>query len=721
MIKFPWIKQLDSKSCGIACLSMICRYYGKIYSFSYLESICGKSNIGVSFLDLSKGANIIGFKAKAKRISINGLKRIKDPCIVHYKSNHFVVLYKYKSNKFYISDPQKGKYRIDEVSFGNNCSYVNTDNYSESLINVLFIFPENLKNNEYSKINSFGFILKYCKKFKFQFLTILWGLILACILELILPFLTQAVVDVGISNRDINFVWLILLGELMIVVGRASIEFVRRWITMHISMRVNVSLISDFFIKLLELPISFFETRQLGDLLQRVGDHSRVQNFLTNQTVNIIFYSLSLIVLGLMLIYYNLIIFLIFCFGSILYGIWITFFLKRRKIIDYELFEKQSKNQGKTYQFITSIQEIKLQGCKEKMRWDWEDVQAEMFDVQLNSLKLQQSMESGGVLINELKNIFITVFAANAVISGEMTLGGMLAVQYIVGQLNSPIEQIITFLYSLQDVRISLERINEIHERENEVSSSGLTNEISLYPDYQVRNISFSYSSDINRFVIKNMSFDIPNSKITAIVGASGSGKTTLIKLLLGFYSDYDGEIIFCGQSLKCYNIDIVRESFGVVLQDSVIFSDTIKNNIAIGSDQVDMIQLINASKIANIEEMVNNLPQGYDTIIGRDGLKLSQGQRQRILIARAIYKDPKLIILDEATNSLDSNNEKIIINNLEKYFKGKTVIVIAHRLSTVVVMDDGQIKEIGNHQSLLYRKGYYYNLVQNQLNLNQD
>ncbi len=592
--------------------------------------------------------------------------------------------------------------------------------------NVLFVFQKcTFRFCDYTdEKRSFRFLFGYLKQYRKYFAQIILGLALGCVLQLIMPFLTQAIVDVGIKHKDIGFIWLILLGELMIVVGRTATGFIRRWLLLHISMRINISLVSDFFIKLLKLPMSFFDTKLMGDLLQRIGDHTRVQNFLTGQVLNIVFTFLSFLIFGIVLFIYNPFVFCVFAVGSVCYGLWITAFLRRRKVIDYELFEQQAKNQNKTYQFITSMQEIKLQDCEQRRRWEWEDTQADLFSVQMKSLKLQQTQEAGSIFINEVKNIVITVLAATAVINGQMTLGAMLAVQYIIGQLNSPVEQFMSFIYSLQDVKISLERINEIHEGKNEETKENQTSEFKSDKSISIENVDFKYDPHALKNTIGDVSFNIPEGKVTAIVGASGSGKTTLIKLMLGYYPVMSGSISIAGRNINEYNLKWWRRHCGVVMQDGVIFSESIARNIAVDDSDIDIAQLEKAARIANIHDYVMGLPLKYNTQIGRDGVGLSQGQKQRILIARAVYKNPDFIFLDEATNALDAKNERAIVENLDGFYKGRTVVVVAHRLSTVknadqiIVIDGGRVVESGTHALLIEKKGTYYNLVKNQLEL---
>lgn len=572
----------------------------------------------------------------------------------------------------------------------------------------------------------FKFLFGYIKQYRRYFAQIILGLLLGSVLQLVLPFLTQSIVDVGIRNNDIGFIWLVLIGQLMLTFSRTAVDFIRRWLLLHISMRINISLVSDFFIKLLRLPMSFFDTKLMGDLLQRMNDHSRVNSFLTSQTLSVMFSLISFVVFGAVLFIYNSFIFLVFLAGSIIYGIWIALFMRRRKVLDYELFEQQAINSNKTYQFITSMQEIKLQDCEQRRRWEWEDVQADLFKVQMKSLKLTQTQEAGSIFINELKNIIITVLSATAVIHGDLTLGMMLAVQYIIGQLNSPVEQLMAFFYSLQDVKISLERINEIHLQNNE-EDRGRDQKTEFDNGgkaISLRNVVFKYDPHSLRTTIDGVNIEIPEGKVTAIVGASGSGKTTLIKLMLGYYPVIDGHIYIGYSPLSKYSLKWWRRQCGVVMQDGVIFSESIARNIAVDDGEIDKERLMKAAEIANVKDFVMALPLRFDTIIGRDGVGLSQGQRQRILIARAVYKNPDFIFLDEATNSLDAGNERAIVENLGRFYKGKTVVVVAHRLSTVrnadqiVVLDGGKVVETGTHESLTAKRGAYYNLVKNQLEL---
>ncbi len=723
-----WVKQHDSMQCGVACLSMICRHYGKEYSLEYLDGFCHANVSGVSMLGIADGAACVGLQTMTAAAATHELGDIKLPCILHWNQEHFVVLYEISKNgkRYKVADPGKGLITYTKKEFESHWLSSMTDGEPSGIVMQLTPTEEFYKH-DYEKTEekrSFRFLFGYLKQYRRYFTQIILGLALGCVLQLLMPFLTQAIVDLGIKHKDIGFIWLILLGELMIVIGRTATDFIRRWLLLHISMRINISLVSDFFIKLLKLPMSFFDTKLMGDLLQRIGDHTRVQNFLTGQVLNVVFTFLSFIIFGIVLFVYDSFIFGIFAIGSVCYGMWIISFLRKRKVLDYELFEQQARNQNKTYQLITSMQEIKLQDCEQRRRWEWEDTQADLFTVQMKSLKLQQTQEAGSIFINEVKNIIITVLAATAVINGQMTLGAMLAVQYIIGQLNSPVEQFMQFIYSLQDVKISLERINEIHEGKNEETKGNQTAEFKSDKSICIENVDFKYDPHALRKTIEDVSFDIPEGKVTAIVGASGSGKTTLIKLMLGYYPVVSGSISIAGRNINEYNLKWWRRHCGVVMQDGVIFSESIARNIAVDDGGIDVERLEKAARIANIHDYVMGLPLKYNTLIGRDGVGLSQGQKQRILIARAVYKNPDFIFLDEATNALDAKNERAIVENLDEFYKGRTVVVVAHRLSTVknadqiIVLDGGHVVETGNHSTLIEKKGTYYNLVKNQLEL---
>lgn len=726
MIKFPFYKQPDSKDCGPTCLRIIAKHYGKLISLQEIRGLSETTRAGSNLLKLSDAAEAIGFKSIGIKVSFQKLKEAPLPIIVHFNKNHFVVVYKIKDNTIYISDPAYGliTYTKDEFIprwIGNNAK----EDTKEGIALLLEVTPK-FRELDWDKTDkkSFKFLFQYLFKYKNLLVQLLIGLLVGSLLQLIFPFLTQSIVDVGIQNQDINFIYVILIAQLMLFVGQTSVDIFRSWILLHLSTRINISLVSDFFIKLMNLPIAYFDTRMTGDIMQRINDHSRIERLLTGSTLSTLFSMMNLLIFGAVLIYYSLTIFLIFAVGSIIYVIWILFFLKRRKELDHKRFTQMSQEQSTVIELINGMQEIKMNNAEKQKRWKWEFVQARLFKVSMQSLSLEQTQGVGSSVINEIKNIFITFTSAILVIEGSITLGMMLSIQYIIGQLNGPITQLVGFIQATQDAKISLERLGEIHDREDEESKEKqLISNIKLNQDININEISFRYvGSDEN--VISKLNLKIPANKITAIVGASGSGKTTLMKILLKFYEPSKGNINYGDHFLNAISHKAWRANCGVVMQEGYIFNDTIAYNIAVGEDTIDQERLLSAVKTANIYDFIQSLPLGFNTKIGNEGIGVSTGQKQRLFIARAVYRNPNLLFFDEATSALDAKNERIIMENLNNFFEDKTVIVIAHRLSTVkhadqiVVMDEGKIKESGNHQELLNKKGAYYNLIKNQLEL---
>ena len=723
--------------CGPSCLAMIAKHYGLQPNIEKIRRSCALNKEGVSLLGISKAAESIGFKTIGGRLTFNTLaKEVPHPCIVHWNQNHFVVVYKvkkYSKGKYivYVADPAKGLVTYTKEEFCEH--WISTKTNDEEKGIALLLEPTELfcTQKETERLPSqrrLKFLWSYLKKYKRFFTQIILGLLIGSLLQLVFPFLTQAIVDTGIGGKDLGFVWLVLLAQMMLLFSRTAIDFIRSKILLHISTRINISLISDFFIKLMKLPMKFFDTKLMGDLLQRIEDHHRVEQFLTSSSLSLLFSFFTFLIFGIVLASYNLYILGVFLLGTALYASWIIIFLKKRRQLDYKYFEQVGKNRNVTYQLIEGMQEIKLQGCEQRKRWEWEDVQADLFKVNLQSLNLQQVQQAGSITINEVKNILITVLAATAVIQGNMSLGMMLAVQYIIGQLNTPVEQLIQFIYSWQDVSISLDRMNEIHTETNEENMGRMRNDYTgeTREGYtlSIKDLSFKYDIYSPKEILSNINLCIPNGKVTAIVGASGSGKTTLIKLLLGFYEPLNGSIQMGSANLNEYNLGWWRNQCGAVMQEGYLFSDTIARNIAISDDEPDIERIRYAARVANIADYIEALPLAYNTMIGQDGQGISQGQRQRILIARVVYKNPIFVFLDEATNALDANNERSITENLSEFYQGKTVVVVAHRLSTVrnadqiVVLDEGKIVENGTHEDLTAKRGVYFALVKNQLEL---
>jgi len=781
MPRFPHIRQPDAMDCGATCLAMVAKYYGKSYGIQRLREMCFATRAGVSMLGISDAAEKLGFKTVGIRVGFEQLvKEAPLPCIVHWKQEHFVVVYeirrKAESNRrkaenhsafslphsageavphsahkseglVAVADPAHGLITYTAEEFCNQWISTKRDGEEKGVALLLEPTPAFYEQDDEKHDRSrFSFIFRYLKPYYKLIAQLFLGLLLGSLLQLIFPFLTQSIVDYGISNQNLSFVTLILIAQLVLFASQTTVEFIRSWILLHITTRINISMISDFLIKLMKLPIRFFDSKMIGDIMQRIHDNSRIQNFLTSSTLNTLFSFVNLIIFSIVLAVYNLKILGVFLFASVLYVLWIVIFLKRRKTLDYKRFAQASAEQSNLYQLITGMQEIKLNNCEKQKRWEWENIQAKLFKVSIKGLALSQYQQAGAFFINESKNIIISFFAAQAVITGNMTLGMMMAVQYIIGQLNAPISQLIGFVQSAQDAKISLERLGEIHNREDEedpnankitMIHSGMQNAESgrqqaesgtpsafRLPPVSIQNLTFQYEGPHSETVLDGINLTIPSGKITAIVGMSGSGKTTLVKLLLGFYPPVKGEIKVGEYSLQNINTQVWREHCGAVMQDGFIFSDSIARNIAVSDETIDTTRLLHAARVANIQEMVESLPLGFNTKIGQEGQGISQGQRQRILIARAVYKNPAYIFFDEATNALDANNEKVIMENLNEFFKGKTVVVVAHRLSTVknadniVVLEKGKIVEQGTHKELAALKGAYYELVKNQLEL---
>jgi ATP-binding cassette subfamily B protein len=732
MKTFPTVRQHDAMDCGAACVKMIAQFYGKDYALSYLRNMCHTVKDGVSLMSISDTLENLGFKTSGGKITLENLvSKALLPCILHWKNNHFVVLISVEKNTikkgytFTIADPGLGIININEEEFKKSWLSTLSKGEEKGVVLMMETTPDFYQKTEVKeKKGTLKFLFSYFLKYKKFFFQLILGLLVGSLLLLIFPFFTQAIVDKGINNKDIHFIYIVLMAQLMLLLSRTGIDFIRNWILLHISMRINISLLSDFLIKLVKLPMKFFDTSQLGDIIQRMGDHDRIQKFITSQTLNVFFSLFVFIVFGIVLFVYSIKIFLIFILGSLLYIIWILLFLKKRKILDYKVFEQQSKSRDKTLQFITGIQEIKLQNCDKRKRWDWEDVQADLFDIQKESMGLYQKQQIGNIFINEIKNITITIVAAISVINNEMTLGMMLATQYIIGQLNSPLEQLVKLIQDYQDTKISLERINEINNRNEENDDSREITSLPDNGDIKLSNLTFQYEGPRSPKVINDINLVIPEGKITAIVGASGSGKTTLIKLMLQYYEPVDGYIQIGNTNLSDINTISWRNHCGAVMQEGYIFSDTIARNIAVSDEKIDKERLLYAVETANIKDFIESLPLKYDTMIGSQGQNLSQGQKQRILIARIVYKNPKFLFFDEATNALDANNEKAIVENLVPFYKDKTVVIVAHRLSTVknadniIVLENGCIAEQGNHETLIQDKGKYYELVKNQLEL---
>lgn len=728
MRSVPHYIQHDAMDCGPTCLRMVAAFYGKCYSLEGLREKSFITREGVSMLGISEAAEKIGFRSICVQVGYEKLQEAPLPCIIHWNQQHFVVVYKLNDKHVWVADPGAGKLKYTKEEFCN-CWLSSRKNEEDTGVALLLEpTPEFYTiEDEGDEVNrrGFSFLYSYLRPYRGLVGQLLLGLLLGSMIQLMLPFLTQSVVDFGINNQNLGFIYLVLIAQLMLSFSSSAVDFIRGWILLHLGTRINIALISDFLIKLMKMPISYFDSKMTGDILQRINDHKRIQDFLTGSSLSVIFSVFNIIIFGIVLLVYSGMIFLIFMGGSALYVAYVWLFMKKRAELDHKRFAQQSANQSTVVQLVNGMQEIKLSACEQQKRWEWERIQAKLFKVNIKSLALRQYQDSGAVLINQSKNLLITALVASLVVKGEMTLGMMLSVQYIIGQLNSPVNELIAFARDMQDARLSMNRLSEVRDKPDEEDPTReLLREIPEGKEIRLQNLNFKYDPLSEYPTLDNVSLVIPPGKQTAIVGMSGSGKTTLVKLLLGFYPPASGDIFIGDTPLGSYSIREWRKRCGVVMQDGFIFSDNIAGNIAPGVERIDKKKLRHAAEVANIHDFIEELPLGYNTKIGQEGHGLSQGQKQRILIARAVYKDPEFIFFDEATNALDANNERIIMNNLQTFFKGRTSVVVAHRLSTVrnaeqiIVIEQGKIAETGTHEALIALEGRYYQLVKNQLEL---
>lgn len=729
---FPHYLQHDAMDCGPTCLRMIAKYYGKTYSLQTLREHSFITREGVSMLGISDAAEFIGFRTSGVRISLQQL--VEDmplPCILHWNQNHFVVCYGIKKKKdgyrFSIADPARQLVTYHEEEFKKCWLATKVEGEEKGTALALEPGPEfyEREDEQDSGRRNLRFFLKYLSPYKKQVVQLVFGMVAASLLQLIFPFLTQSLVDVGIRDGNLSFITLILIAQLVIAVSQLSVEFIRSWILLHMNTRINISLISDFLAKLMKLPLHYFDTKMIGDIMQRIGDHNRIESFLTGSSITTLFSFINFFIFSFVLAYYDLGILAIFLVGNALYVGWILAFMKYRRELDIRRFAQAAGEQSSLIQLVTAMQEIKLNNCEKQKRWQWERIQVKLFKISVKGLAVGQAQQVGSIFFNQTTNIIISFIAAKSVVEGNMTLGMMMSLTYIIGQLSGPVSSFIGFAQQLQDAKISLERLNEIHGQADE--EQDIQSKLTVFPEkhtVKIENLSFSYDGADRDYVLNNVNLIIPEHKVTAIVGASGSGKTTLIKLMLGFYVPNKGDIKIGETPLGIINPHLWRARTGSVMQDGFIFSDTIANNIAVGEDRIDLERLQHAVTVANIRDFIDSLPLGYNTKIGMEGNGISQGQRQRLLIARAVYKNPEFLFFDEATNALDANNEKEIMEHLDTFYQGKTVVVVAHRLSTVknadkiVVLDKGAIAEEGTHRELTEKRGLYYQLVKNQLEL---
>ena len=723
---FPFYQQLDEMDCGATCLRMIARHYGKYYSLKNLQEHIYIGKHGVTLLGISDAAESIGLQTLAVQSSLQQLQEdIPLPCIVHWQQSHFVVVYKINEKHVWIADPASGKYKLTIQEFLASWASDIEDTEPVGVVLAMEPTPEFESRGE-ERIDKSGFrhLISYLGKYKSLLLQLVAGLLLGSIIQLLIPFFLKSLVDVGIRRVDLNFIKLIILGQFLLFIMQLAVDSFRRWIILNIGTRINISLVTDFLTKLTKLPIRFFDSKMTGDMMQRMSDHERVQRFMTSTGLISIFSLFNFVIFLFILSFWNTWVFLTFLAGTAIHIGWVFMAQQRRRTLDYKRFDQASENQTKVVELINGMQEIKLYNAEKQKRWAWERIQSKLYRTSVRSLTLEQWQQAGSKFINESKNLVITFIVIMAVLNNQMTLGMFVAIQYILAQLNEPLNQIVDFVTSMYEAKISLERMDEIHSKENEEQPG---EKISILPEaggLKFDKVYFQYNGPQSPMVLKDIRFSVPKGKTTAIVGASGSGKTTLLKLLLNIYQPSSGMVSVGGVNLKNLNQQLWRDLCGIVMQDGYIFNDTIANNIALGDEYIDKVKLLRAVKVANIQGDIERLPLGYNTKIGQEGLGLSKGQQQRLLIARVVYKSPDYIFFDEATSSLDAYNELMVMDELEHFFHNKTVVVVAHRLSTVVnadniiVLDNGEVVEEGNHEKLIALRGAYYHLIRNQLEL---
>ncbi len=723
--RFPLYIQSESKDCGPSCLKIIARYYGNNVDIEYLRKVSETTRSGTSLTGLIRAAKKIGFKAVASKESFSILKKeVPLPVIAHWNQDHFVVVYEITNDKVYVSDPELGKVKYTHSDFMDK--WLENDENGEGILLLLnFNVNENfqLPKEAVEKKVDISFISSHLKNYKKSFIRISVLVFIASILELAFPYLTQQIIDRGVQFKDVNFIFLSAASYILIFIGYKAANIIRNWVVIKLSMRFNIQLISNFIKKLTLLPIAYYDSKITGDIFQRISDHEFLEKFFTSNSIGALFSILNILIFSGLFLWYNDNIFLIFLVGTIIHIAWIFLFFSKRKVLDFKFFSIKSKENNKIIELIHGMQDIKLNGYEEPKKKEWEEIRTSLYKRDMESMKVEQFQLDGASFIKEIKNISIIIMSSLLVVNNKLSFGTLLAISYIIGHLNAPIEKLVSFLNNIQDLRLGFRRILEIHNKDIEGEGKSLVKNFKM-GDVTINNVDFKYQGTSEN-VLNNISFSIPFKKTTAIVGASGSGKTTLLKLLLKFYEVNSGSIKVNGLNINDLDYNSWRNKCGVIMQESYIFNDSIENNIILAQES-NFEKMKQACLVCNIHGFIQGLPLGYQTKIGNEGVEISSGQKQRILMARAIYKNPEFLLFDEATSALDAQNEKEISKKLESVFKNRTVLLIAHRLSTIknadniiVLSNNGNIVEMGPHMELIKNKGHYHQLIKNQLELN--
>ncbi|MEE1298103.1 MAG: peptidase domain-containing ABC transporter [Muribaculaceae bacterium] len=722
MYKIKAFRQLEHSDCGITCIRIIAYFYGVDIPLKFLRSICDISRVGISIRDILSATKKIGFEANAVKVSAEDILKMPLPAILYWENKHYIVLYKIKNNKFYIADPGRGKLILDNEEFLNSWLYGNSMGLAIVLAPKEEFYNIDFGIKDSSESGLFKLAKKSISKHLKRFIAVIVLSIVVMLADMITPLIFQSTIDEGIEGKDINLVWVLCLSQFLIFIGYSLSDNVINIILTKTGLKVSIDMMNEYLSKLISFPISFFDRKVNSDFIQKIEDQNRIKNFLIDFPSSAFLTGINIVVFSAMLIYYNYIIFLILLAATFLGFLWTKTFLQKRENIDYSYFYYSSNNRNNIYELINGMQEIKINNAHNIRIAKWKETQLKINELSFKTVLLKMLVNGGNSVLSRIKDIIITGACATLVIKGNMSVGEMMTISYITGRLSSPFSYILNSLNTMQDATMSYERIDEIINKP--LDNKSKYKEHDNIQSIIFSNVSFKYPGSYSPYVLKDINITIPQGKVTAIVGCSGSGKSTLLKLMLGFYIPQKGDIYAGKYNMSDIDTDNWISRCGVVMQNGFIFSGTILENIALSDSKPDINRVKYVTNLACINEFIDTLPMGYHTKIGVTGVELSGGQKQRILIARAVYKNPSFIFLDEATNALDAKNERVIVENLNEFYKGRTVVIVAHRLSTVknadniIVLEGGRVAETGNHESLIAQRGAYFNLVRNQLEL---